>query len=663
MIEDFNKLIKKCFGFTLKEYQKYVINNIIKNLERNKFIAVSMPTGSGKTIIEMFLAYYFKDKRILVLEPTRFLCDQMFKLWKTLFDNVEKDYEGKKFDYNKRIIISTPQTALKWARDFDVIIIDEIHHAFGNKYYKTLLSKLNPQYIFGFTALIIKEKRKEIGNVCFLDYDFKKLHQIDKTFSHPKAIIDIFDAELNIDEDKIYEKLFCCKVIGDVKAIKYLENVLIKYGKRAFCESLRNLLRKGKIEDKELIDFCKKGGISHKARAVLKVLKAYEVSQLKPVLIFTSRKATAKEFMEVIKNFKTELLTSDLSKDERLKLINRAKNGEVDIIISTLVGEEGIDIPESGLLIMTDIPKSPLRFYQRLGRLIRLSSKDKIKFLVFTLTPKTFEYDYLDEAINKLYNEGVDVSYILSDIEKTQKVKVVEIIKRYERPISYTKLILNEDIDPFEFYFNKVKEKLKGITSIEDESKLKKIFFILLTNPLYRGGLSKLIKDIDNYIISNNFSRSLDRAIERGEIYYIYNVNKLSKIIKFELLRLYNICLKRGIKKYENSLFKLDRKPFLRLMSDLFLEEDIRRVKYLLTTEDNIVSVGKIKYNKSSKSLYAKLIIPLCVNNIEIYLEVGISYFNIIKENEKSYKKFRELIKLNLKKAGSLAIEKFLKEI
>jgi superfamily II DNA or RNA helicase len=73
------------------------------------------------------------------------------------------------------------------------------------------------------------------------------------------------------------------------------------------------------------------------------------------------------------------------------------------------VGEEGVDIPEAKLLVMTDVPRNPLRFYQRLGRLIRGGGQ---KFLVTTLTPYTPEYDSLNDALERLNQEGVDVSYI-----------------------------------------------------------------------------------------------------------------------------------------------------------------------------------------------------------------------------------------------------------
>jgi len=116
-----------------------------------------MPTGSGKTLIEEFIAFYAVNQgfnRVLILEPVRFLCDQMYKKrWSIVFGEiVGREYEGNCNDFlnsTKRIIISTPQTALKCVStlhgitSFDFVIIDEVHHAFGNKYYRDLIKTLS----------------------------------------------------------------------------------------------------------------------------------------------------------------------------------------------------------------------------------------------------------------------------------------------------------------------------------------------------------------------------------------------------------------------------------------------------------------------------------------------------------------------------------------
>ena len=166
------------------------------------------------------------------------------------------------------------------------------------------------------------------------------------------------------------------------------------------------------------------------------------------------------------------ILTGDLERRERLELVRRAKSGEIDVIILTLVGEEGIDIPEAGLLVMTDTPRSPLRFYQRLGRLIRMSSPRGVKYLVVSLTPRTIEYWDLEDTLWKLYMEGVDVSYVIINIgEKTPSARIVDTINDFARiyndvSIPYTILAFGQGLgNPLAYILNTIKSRkeLKAI--------------------------------------------------------------------------------------------------------------------------------------------------------------------------------------------------------
>ncbi|WP_456416327.1 DEAD/DEAH box helicase [Methanocaldococcus sp.] len=721
ILNEFNNLLMEKFGFSLRTYQEYVIKDIINSVSQgNNFIVVSMPTGSGKTLIEIFTAHYAlktSKSRILVLEPTRFLCDQMYsKLWSKLFDNiVGKEYEGNCssfLDANKKIVISTPQTALKCAtaikEEFNVVIINEIHHAFGGKHYRDLLVKLNPNFVFGFTALLPSKKRYSLdtrvqsllGEPTILNYDFKKLSEIDPSFQPPKAIADLFDAEMNEIEETVYNNFFCGNIPGDPRAIKFLENTLVRYGKRAFCESLKRAIVKNRIleYDSDSAKLCNSNEPSHKARALCEIFLVYDVKNndsLKPIIVFTSRKATAYEFKEVIvrsiglSTQKVEVLTSDMSKEERLNLMKRAKEGHVDVIISTLVGEEGVDIPEAGLLIMSDTPKSPLRFYQRLGRLIRLASPKKIKYLVLTLTPKTREYGDVEEALWNLYSEGVDVNYIIYNLnEKGPELRILDILDKFSNiyndvAIPYTLITLGRVIsDPITYLLNIAKsdenfiEDLKNMGfNIESDEDLSNLFFLILTSPWLRGyvEIKRILKNLDKQINKGSFSEVLDKAIYNNHVFYIYDVELLSDFIFKELKRLYDDSKSEGITYCENAFFRLDRKSILKLFMKIFpfklLDNIKERLKDLVhTLEENLKNFKENKYyslridygryNDKNKSLSSKIIISVSVD-VRIYLEAHINYYNISIKNEETYKKIRELITLNLLAIGYRSIEKF----
>lgn len=658
MISEFNELIKNSLGFTLFPYQEYVGKEIVSSLNSNKrFIVVSMPTGSGKTIVELLSAYHLIKrgvKNILILEPTRLLCDQMYyKFWRKVFDDVGMEYEGEctAFQEGKKIIVSTPFTAAKCASEFEAIIVDEAHHAFGDMRYEETIADLEPEYLIGFTALLPSYKKylisprivEKVGNPLFLNYDYKALSTIDPTFNPPKAIADVFDAEMNKEEDSVYEAFFRGLIRGNKDTLKFLETTLYSYGKEAFCESVNRL--SGKVEESPYIDFlCQSKELSHKARALRQILAIYKIEDFKPVLIFTSRKATAYEFEKAISDLdpkRIRVLTGDSSRFERQKIVQSVRRGEIDVIISTMVGEEGIDIPEAKLMIMTDVPQSALRFYQRLGRLIRHKSDESngknednnIKYLVVALTPKTPEYDNLDDALRNLYLEGVDVSYIVEKKEgKGPVAKVVDIVSKSGNIISYAKLT-----------GNKVLDVLEAMLAPKDSS-----------------------DQISSYV---------DRAIKEGKIFYYYDVEAMGNFVSKVLLGSYcNLCYgelcaklcKDEIRQIGKIILEkknkigLEKKSVLRMYMTLVsperITEEIKKMNEVVNSlkEELRERDYNITINYSSRNnVYSThLTITVSINGITVYPKIQIDYYDC---NEKE----KELAKVNASAIAHKGVQLF----
>lgn len=639
--EEFNNIVKDKLGIEVYPYQRFVGNEITKLLDKKRFIVVSMPTGSGKTLVELYIAYYlFKNvNNIVILEPTRLLCDQMYhRFWRRVFgQDVGMEYEGdcKSFEEGKKIVVSTPFTTSKCLSSADLIIVDEVHHAFGDIRYQETLVDLEPKYLIGFTALLPSYKKylidhrliQILGEPEFLTYDFKALSKIDPTFKLPKAIADIFDSEFSKLEDTAYEALFKGSIKGNKETIKFLEITLYTYGKEAFCESYRRLI--GKVEENPYFDMiCESKDLSHKARALRDVLNVYKVEDFKPVLIFTSRKSTAYEFEKAISDLakgKVKVLTGDSSRYERLKIVQSVRKGDIDVIISTLVGEEGIDIPEAKLLIMTDVPQSPLRFYQRLGRLIRgkesENEENNVKYLVVTLTPKTPEYDNLDDALRNLYLEGVDVSYIIEKREdKGPVARIVDMINKQ----GGRALVM--EIEGGKKELNELEIILNEITKTE-----------------------------------SNISQYVDRAIKDGRALYYYDPELMGSLISKILLGSYcnigfgqnyiKIC-NENLRKIGELLLrkkgniKLERKVILRQYMRLFLVNELNNVMDELTKiKEELENKLKgreyrvdIALSKLNNGIYVQLMINATIDGVSVNPRIQINYYDI--KNEK-------LVKLN----------------
>lgn len=134
-----------------REYQLRIAEGAI---DRNTLVV--LPTALGKTIIAALVAsyylYYYSDRKILVLAPTRPLVEQhrdtFLRILKIRPDDVRvltgRDDPGYRlylWDGNFRVYFATPQVVsndlengLK-LEDFSLIIFDECHRAVGNYAY------------------------------------------------------------------------------------------------------------------------------------------------------------------------------------------------------------------------------------------------------------------------------------------------------------------------------------------------------------------------------------------------------------------------------------------------------------------------------------------------------------------------------------------------
>ena len=185
-------LIRKNF-LRLREYQK-----IISNSALNKNTLVILPTALGKTIISLLVSvnilYTHKEKRILILAPTRPLVNQH---WDSFMSNIKLLDEqavvvtgkipphARTIVWNNktiRLFFSTPEVVKNdiidkrlSLVDFFLVVFDEAHRAVKDYAYTFIADQyikhcLNP-LILGLTASPGSEKNKiqEICNNLFIE--------------------------------------------------------------------------------------------------------------------------------------------------------------------------------------------------------------------------------------------------------------------------------------------------------------------------------------------------------------------------------------------------------------------------------------------------------------------------------------------------------------
>src|SRR6185436_16805739 len=147
---------------TLRDYQQEGVDAI-----RNAYIKgrrsplYVLATGGGKTIIFSYIAANtaVKNKRVLILVHRIELLRQTSE--KLIFSNVEHGLINAKFTPNAiaSVQIASVQTLVrrldKVRLDYDLIIVDEAHHAVANTW-KKIIDRIPKARILGVTATPIR---------------------------------------------------------------------------------------------------------------------------------------------------------------------------------------------------------------------------------------------------------------------------------------------------------------------------------------------------------------------------------------------------------------------------------------------------------------------------------------------------------------------------
>lgn len=297
-------------------------------------------TGIGKTYLAAFDSKAYN--RILFVAHREEIINQAA----VSFKNVRPDksigffYSNNK-DNTSDFIFATVQTLGKpeylndkyFAKDaFDYIVIDEFHHAAAGNY-KNIIDYFQPKFMLGLTATPERLDNKDVFALCDnnVAYEVRLKSAINKGWLVPFRYYGIYDELVN------YETI-------DYKNGKYDNNQLEKalmINKRADL-IIRHY---GKYKSERALGFC------------------------------SSRKHA--EFMAEYfcsKGVKACAVVSEGSSDcsvDRNEAVNKLAKGEIKVIFSVDMFNEGLDIPSIDLVMFLRPTQSPTVFLQQLGRGLR----------------------------------------------------------------------------------------------------------------------------------------------------------------------------------------------------------------------------------------------------------------------------------------------------
>ena len=390
---------------------------------------VCMPTGTGKTIIAaLWIRELFRRglaRRVLVLEPTRFMVEQTARVLRELGLDARPVHGSlgkgqREAGWKSPIVVATPEIVVSegMARlgEPDALVVDECHHTTGQDPYVKVAEAFRPRWRLGLTAYVPPSRRgmleSHIGVIRCWSWDDPRIRKY-----IPLWAGEVYEAPFNPVESQLYDSIerLWDQSHGVDRTI--LGNALRWYS-RDGAEALRETYRKrgllyrllkgleSLIEDERVRP-------AHKLDALKRVLADHE--GFTKAIVFVDRVVIARIIAGSLSEYNPVLLLGRRHIDPR-EALAQARKEDTRLIVASSAGEEGIDLPEVDLLVIWSSTASPLRFIQRLGRLLRPGSLGQ-KTAVFIATPDTVDMDSLIDGIIQAERAGVKVNISADVIE------------------------------------------------------------------------------------------------------------------------------------------------------------------------------------------------------------------------------------------------------
>ena len=362
---------KKNVHLALREYQQKALDNWT---EAGKRGCVVLPTGAGKTVIGI-KAIELVNSASIVVVPTIDLMDQWTSVLSKYVPNMKVGNLGGGMDDIEPITVSTYDSAYLRAaalgNKFALMIFDEVHHLAAPGY-RTIAEQFASPFRLGLTATIEREDDlhkdfpKLVGGIVFQAYSSELAR------NKHLASYEIERRQVNMlpEELEEYNKNFgiyqvCLKKIGlRMQYAGAFRRLIMMSGRsRAAREAV---LARNKSMD-----------IALNSRSKIEELKKILAEKRgQKTIIFTQHN---KLVYDISDRFLIPFITHKSSKQERHDALSGFKDGRYNVIVTSKVLDEGVDVPDAELGIILSGTGSSREFIQRLGRLLRPKPDSNMK--------------------------------------------------------------------------------------------------------------------------------------------------------------------------------------------------------------------------------------------------------------------------------------------
>jgi superfamily II DNA or RNA helicase len=329
----------------LRPYQQEAINAIRRAYQQGRRrVLVSLPTGTGKTVIFAGFPGAFRMKRrLLVLAHRQELLEQAADKFRAIDPTLQVAIEQAERRAGDARVVIASVPSLRGARlralapeDFYLVVVDEAHHAVAKSYraifdHLGLFAPDNKRLLVGFTATPRRGDRQPLGEV------FEEI-----VFS--KGLEEMITAG------------YLCRVAGwRVRTDVDLDGVKVQHGD--FVEA-------------QLAD-----AVNVEGRNEVLVNAYQKLAAGRRCIVFCANVEHAQTVAAVFRadGLAAEAVWGTMPRDERAAVLDRFHSGTTAVVTNCNLLTEGFDEPRVDCVLMARPTKSLLLYAQMVGRGTRLA--------------------------------------------------------------------------------------------------------------------------------------------------------------------------------------------------------------------------------------------------------------------------------------------------
>ncbi len=366
--------------YIARPYQQDAIDSMIEKISLPSKSLVSLPTGSGKSIVIADFVNRLR-KPVIILQPSREILAQNRE--KLLTYVLRQNVGTYSASFNKKQIrkytFATIQSVYKKQElfeDFPVVIIDEAHLYKQSGMFDKFIKGLRKPKVFGLTATPFRMEQK-------------------KKYNYKKRKVHIYSVLRMLTQESFNEIIY---TISTKELLEQDYLAPLKYITQPEIPADFSLNSDKKVVESFQLQL-ELGGMD-KVKKVVSAVKDY-----KSVLVFCPSVNTARLMNEMTSNVSSAFVSGDTPAKKREKLIKDFKDGKTKVIYNCNVLTTGFDHPALDCIVLMRPTKSLNLYNQMIGRGVR-KAKGKDKCTVFDITGTVKHLGKLEDVIVKKDEKG-----------------------------------------------------------------------------------------------------------------------------------------------------------------------------------------------------------------------------------------------------------------